>query len=73
MACFTGTPFLPWESEPVHSTGYPLRREADVPEGFDHFDAKGLEIILAGVSYRRECVRGEGEWQPSGLPVSRGA
>ena len=34
---------------------------------------KGLEMILAGVSYRRECVRGEGAWQPSGLPVSRGA
>ncbi len=35
MARLTGTPFLPRESEPVHSTGYPLRREAEVPEGFD--------------------------------------
>jgi hypothetical protein len=34
------------------------------------FVAEGLEIIVAGVSYRRECVRGEGEWRPSGLPVS---
>ena len=36
-------------------------------------DAEGLEEVLAVVSYRRECVRGEGERQPSGLPVSRGA
>jgi hypothetical protein len=34
MARLTGTPFLPRESEPVHSTGYLLRREADVPERF---------------------------------------
>jgi hypothetical protein len=28
----------------------------------------GLRTIPTGVSYRRERVRGEGEWQPSGLP-----
>ena len=37
------------------------------------FDAESLERVLAGVSYQRECVRGEGEWQPSRLRVSRGA
>ena len=42
-------------------------------KGSTDFDAEGLETILAGVSYRRECVRGEGARQPSGLPVSRGA
>lgn len=30
-------------------------------------------MISIGVSYRCECVRGEGEWQPSGLRASRGA
>ena len=49
------------------------RREADVPEGLDRLRCGSLETFLAGVSYRRECVRGEGEWQPSGLPLSRGA
>jgi hypothetical protein len=34
---------------------------------------KRWEIIVAGVSYRRQCVRGEGKWQPPGLPASRGA
>ena len=71
MAGLTGTPFLPPESEPVHSTGYPLRREPTFPKG-STWMRKGLETILAGVSDQRECVRGEGEWQPSGLPVSRG-
>jgi hypothetical protein len=36
-------------------------------------DAEGLEKVLAGVSIRHEDVRGEGERQSSGLPVSRGA
>ena len=35
-----------------------------------YFGAEDLGTILAGVSDRRECVRGEGEGQPSGLPVS---
>jgi hypothetical protein len=30
-------------------------------------------IDLTGVSYRGGCVRGEGEWQQCGLPVSGGA
>jgi hypothetical protein len=36
-------------------------------------DAEGLEKVLAGVSIRHEDVRGDGERQSSGLPVSRGA
>ena len=34
------------------------------------FEAEGLEKVLAGVSNRHECVRGERERRPSGLPVS---
>jgi hypothetical protein len=45
--------------------------QARAPRGAStDFVAEGLETIVAGVSDRRECVRGEGEWQPSGLPVS---
>jgi hypothetical protein len=33
-------------------------------------DAEGLEKVLAGVSIRHEDVRGDGERQSSGLPVS---
>ena len=47
MAGLTGTPFLPPESEPVHSTGYPLRREPTFPKG-STWMRKGLETILAG-------------------------
>jgi hypothetical protein len=50
-----------------------FRAAGSVAGGWTDFDAEGLENVLAGVSDRRECVRGEGEWQPSGLPVSRGA
>jgi hypothetical protein len=39
-------------------------------ERADRLRCERLGKILAGVSDRRECVRGEGEWQPSGLPVS---
>jgi hypothetical protein len=40
------------------------------PKGSTDFGAEGLETISAEVSDRGESVRGEGERQPSGLPVA---
>jgi hypothetical protein len=50
-----------------------FRAAGSVAGGSADRDAEGLEKVLAGVSNRHECVRGEGERQSSGLPVSRGA
>jgi hypothetical protein len=44
-----------------------------VARGSADRDAEGPKKVVAGVSIRRECLRGEGERQSSGLPVSRGA
>jgi len=64
MARLKGTPFLPRESEPCTQLATRCGGKPTFPKGSTDCDAKGLEIILAGVSYRRECVRGRGECQP---------
>jgi hypothetical protein len=50
-----------------------FRAAGSVAGGSADRDAEGLEKVLAGVSKRHECVRGECERRSSGLPVSRGA
>src|SRR5215471_19543730 len=69
-----------YETRPAKVTGSrAIRRDSTSRRamagmsGRTDFDAESLERVLAGVSYQRECVRGEGEWQPYRLPVSRGA
>src|SRR5512146_1168297 len=44
------------------------RAAGSVACGSTDCDAESLEEVLAGVSDRLECVRGEGEWQSSGCP-----
>jgi len=50
-----------------------IRAAGSVACGSTGCDAESSEKVLAGVSDRHECVRGVGERQSSGLPVSRGA
>jgi Glycosyltransferase family 87 len=49
------------------------RADLVIFDGLDRLRSGKLGKALAGVSYRHQRVRGEGERQSSGLPVSRGA
>jgi len=57
----------------VQSRAASLDHPPAFPKGPAGVDADRLEKILARVSDRCECVRGEGEWRPTGLPASTGA
>jgi len=53
--------------------GRAFRAAGSAACGWTDRDAEALEKVLAGVSIRHEDVRGDGEGQSFGLPVSRGA